>query len=112
MLQSYWFVYYVVRYINRDGDFCEIKGNSVHGLPTKSFLPGTVKRVIDDSHYKQLFSKVSPDSRIDVVLESFGAIDKEGFDDFNTQGSCYMATKTDFNLSGREFVHKVRVTIA
>lgn len=107
---SYWFVCYVVRYINRDGNFCVIRGNSVHGLPTKSFLPGTVQRIIKNCYIKNLSDKIPENNDIYIVLENFGAIDKDGFDDFNMPGSHGPDTKTDFYLSGREYIHKTTKT--
>lgn len=98
----------MVRYENRSGDFCEVRGNSVHELPTNSFLPGTVVGDLTKGHLKQLAPKISPDKDIHILIESFGAIDQDGFNDFSDEGS---RIKGVYYLSSREYVYpKTRVS--
>lgn len=104
---SYWFVCYLLRYMSRDGNFCEIRGNSVHELSSNSFLPGTVRTVIEREHLKKLSTKLPEGYEIAVTIESFGAIDQEGFNNFNNGGS---GVNSVFSLYGREFIHKNTVT--
>lgn len=106
---SYWFVYHVARYTNRDGEFCEIKGNSVHKLQTQSFLPGTVRKSIEGGYLGQVSHKLLEGQIVEVTIESFGAIEKEGYYDFVNRGMPLVAS--EYSLSGREFVTSGRVVV-
>jgi hypothetical protein len=108
-MTSYWFVYHVVRYTNRDGDFCEIKGNSAHKLPTQSFLPGTVRKSIEGGYLGQMSHKLPEGQTIEVAIESFGAIEKEGYDDFINRGLPII--DNEYSLSGREFITSKKVVV-
>ncbi|MDP3769341.1 MAG: hypothetical protein Q8R40_00160 [bacterium] len=102
-MKSYWFVRYTFSFNHKEHGFTEIKGNSVHELPSKTFLPGSVMKVIKNSLSERTQHKHLPGSNIEVCIESFGETDEDGFNDFAEQGNI---SEHRFYLNGVEYYQK------
>lgn len=102
-MKSYWLVRYSFRYNDKEGNLVEIIGNSVHEFEGQSFMPGSVRKTIDNYLVAENKNMMLDSSQSCIILEGFGRIDKQGFDDFKNEDSICANT---FYLSRRKFIHR------
>jgi len=114
-MSSFWFIYYEVQYVNKEGSFAEIKGNGVFLLASRSFLPGSVAKILTATFEDKIKEKRFTDGALNVSIVSFAEISEEGYNDFLNTKSTSLNDDSfvgyNFSVSGQEFTRRNSTTL-
>ncbi len=104
---SYWFVSFSLFYNDSQKGVVEVKGNSVHELNTKTFMPGCVIKKISQGIEEEKAKKGSVITDSWVLLHSVVEIDEHGFADFLEPAQLV----EKWSISGRDFYTTSRTAV-
>ena len=81
-MESFWYYYFEASYNKDNGSMTTAKGNGVARFNSKSFLPGSLVKIIERSVRENLH--IPTGRSVSVFIQSFGEIDIAGYNDYNT----------------------------